>query len=87
MTSSEPPEAIQRGDVVVAENVGPNMTPYFPLLGGLVLDAGALYQHAALVAREYHLPTVILTRDATTTVHEGETITVDGTRGFVELDR
>ena len=87
MEGAEPPRALQRGDILVAENVGPNMTPFFPLLGGLVLDQGAIYQHAALVAREYHLPAVILTRDATSTVREGQSITVDGTRGVVELDR
>ena len=56
-----------------------------PLLGGLVLDQGAVHQHAALVAREYRIPTVILTRDAPTHVRNGQMITVDGDEGIVEL--
>lgn len=75
-----------RGDILVAANVGQEWTPVFPLLGALVLDEGALFQHAALVAREYRIPAVILTKDATTSVREGQTITVDGDAGTVQLD-
>ena len=53
--------------------------------GGLVLDAGAVSQHAALVAREYRIPAVIMTRDATSDIRDGQTITVDGDQGIVEL--
>ena len=57
-----------------------------PLLGGIVLDGGAVSQHAALVAREYRIPAVILTGNATTSILDGQTITVDGDSGIVELD-
>jgi pyruvate,water dikinase len=56
-----------------------------PLLGGLVLDQGAVNQHAALIAQEYRVPAVILTRDATAAISEGRMVTVDGDRGVVEL--
>ena len=76
---------IQRGDILVAQNVGPNWTPVFPLLGALVLDQGALFQHAALVAREYRIPAVILAKDATSSIADGQVITVDGDAGIVLL--
>ena len=58
---------------------------FFLLLGGLVLDAGAVFQHAALVAREYGIPAVIMTRDATTVILDGQTVTIDASQGVVEL--
>jgi pyruvate,water dikinase len=73
------------GDILIAENVGPEWTPMFGILGGLVLDQGAAYQHAALVAREYRLPAVIQTKNATASVREGQRIVVDGDKGIVEL--
>ncbi|MBF8266720.1 MAG: hypothetical protein HW388_228 [Dehalococcoidia bacterium] len=76
---------VERGDILVAPNVGPAWTPILPLLGGLVLNAGAVFQHAALVAREYGLPAVIMTRDATRVIVDGQTITVDGDQGIVDL--
>ena len=76
---------VERGDILVAQNAGPAWTPILPLLGGLVLDAGAVFQHAALVAREYGIPAVIMTRDATAVVLDGQTIGIDADQGIVEL--
>ena len=76
---------VERGDILVAANAGPAWTPIFPLLGGLVLDQGAVFQHAALVAREYGIPAVILTRDATTVISDGQIIGLDAEQGLVDL--
>jgi phosphohistidine swiveling domain-containing protein len=78
--------AIAPGEVLVAENAGPNWTPLFPILGGLVLDEGVLLQHAATTAREYGIPAVINTQSATRRIADGEWVTVDGTSGIVELE-
>jgi phosphoenolpyruvate synthase/pyruvate phosphate dikinase len=74
------------GDVLVAENAGPLWTPFFPRLGGLVLDGGSLMQHAATTAREYGVPAVIGTRNATQHIPDGAWVTVDGTEGMVEIE-
>ncbi|MCH8854084.1 MAG: pyruvate, water dikinase, partial [Planctomycetes bacterium] len=76
---------VEEGDILVASNAGPDWTPIFPLLAGLVLDQGAVFQHAALIAREYKIPAVLMTKEATTTIKDGQTITVDGDAGVVEL--
>ncbi len=76
---------VERGEILVAQNAGPAWTPIFPLLGGLVLDQGAVFQHAALVAREYGIPAVILTQDATSVVTNGQLIGVDADKGIVDL--
>lgn len=36
-------------------------------------------------AREYHLPAVVATGNATELLTDGQRVTVDGTNGFVEL--
>ena len=69
---------MKKGDILVAPNAGPSWTPVFPLIAGLILDQGAVFQHAALVAREYHIPAVIMTREATKEIRDGQTITIDG---------
>jgi pyruvate,water dikinase len=82
--TAKPPQ-VEKGDVLVATNAGPNWTPIFPLIGGLVLDQGAVFQHAALVAREYRIPAVIMTKEGTSVIRDGQTVTVDGDKGIVEL--
>ena len=76
---------IERGDILVARNAGQDWTPILPLLGGIVLDEGAFFQHAALIAREYRVPCVLQTREATTAIADGQRITIDGGAGVVEL--
>ena len=80
-----PPPRLRKGDILVTTNVGPDWTPFFPLLAGIVLDTGEIFQHPALVAREYRIPAVFQTRVGTTRIQEGQTITVDGDAGVVEL--
>ncbi len=73
------------GDILVGVNCGPRWTPLFPILGGLVLDQGAVGQHAVATAREYGVPAVIATGEATRRIQDGDWIVVDGTAGVVEV--
>ena len=82
---NKPKPKVHPGDILVAPNVGPDWTPIFAIIGGLVLESGSLSQHAALVAREYRVPSVMQTKDASTAITHGQTITVDGDNGIVEL--
>ncbi|MEX1007941.1 MAG: PEP/pyruvate-binding domain-containing protein [Acidimicrobiia bacterium] len=84
MAQLAPPD-VRPGDVLVASIVGEAWTPIFPLLGGLVLDAGGVFQHSAVVTREYRIPAVFMTREATKVIREGQLVTVDGDQGVVEL--
>jgi pyruvate,water dikinase len=77
---------VEPGEVLVARNAGPLWSPIIPLLGGLVLDEGAILQHAALLAREYGVPAVFMTRQATSTIEEGALVTVDGSAGTVRIE-
>lgn len=77
--------AIAPGEILVANNAGPMWTPVFPVIAGLVLDGGEIFQHAALVAREYGVPAVIKTGIATQIIRDGQRIAIDGSSGVVEL--
>ena len=46
-----------------------------------------LAAHASLVAREYGIPAVVGTGDATGRLHDGQLVTVDGSAGIVEPAR
>jgi pyruvate,water dikinase len=41
--------------------------------------------HAAIVCREYGLPTVVGTGNGTTAINTGDLIKIDGDRGVVEI--
>ena len=76
---------LQQGDVLVTRNTGPAFNVVLPLLGGIVTDRGGQLSHAAIVAREYGIPAVVGTREATTMFADGVRVRVDGNTGVVEL--
>ena len=77
---------LKPGDVLVTHATDPGWTVVFPLVAAVVLETGGQLSHGAIVAREYGLPAVLSVRDATRTIRDGQTITVDGTAGTVHLD-
>ena len=76
---------LDEGDVLVCEMTLPPWVPLFAVAAAVVADTGGVMSHCAIVAREYGLPAVVGTQTGTQTIHDGMTITVDGTTGLVHL--
>jgi phosphohistidine swiveling domain-containing protein len=76
---------IAKGDVLVTESTTEAFNILLPLLGGIVTDNGGLLSHAAIVAREYGIPGVVGTREATRRIADGVFVRVDGDAGEVTL--
>jgi pyruvate,water dikinase len=73
----------QPGEVLVARATAPAWTPLFARAVAVVTDGGTLAAHASLVAREYGIPAVVATGDATARLHDGQIVTVDGGAGTI----
>lgn len=83
--SSEDFGRILPGDIIVSPSSNPSWVPVFMIAGGLVTNTGGVLSHAAVVAREFGLPAVVGTGDATDRIADGRTVEIDGTRGTVRL--
>lgn len=73
------------GDIVVCPVTSPVWSVLYPSIGALVTNHGGVLSHPAIIAREYTLPAVVGTQVATSTLHDGHIVTVDGGRGTVEV--
>ncbi|KAA1420855.1 hypothetical protein F0U44_00440 [Nocardioides humilatus] len=78
-------DRIKQGDVLVTRMTSPYFNVVLPMLGAIVTDRGGQLCHAAIVAREYGIPGIVGTRDATATIPDGARVRVDGTTGEVSL--
>jgi rifampicin phosphotransferase len=76
---------MKHGDVLVAVTTTPAWTPLFAMASAIVTDLGGPLSHSSIVAREYGIPAVVSTGVATRRIQDGQTITVDGGAGTVEL--
>jgi len=78
-------DRIVKGDVLVTASTTEAFNILLPLLGAIVTDSGGLLSHSAIVAREYGIPGVVGTREATTRITDGMRVRVDGDAGEVTV--
>jgi phosphohistidine swiveling domain-containing protein len=76
---------LQSGEILVCPATSTAWTPLFLKIAGVVTDTGGMLTHAAIAAREYGIPAVVGTWNATNSIHDGDVIRVDGTAGVVEV--
>jgi phosphohistidine swiveling domain-containing protein len=86
ITSLSDSERLGPGDILVCKATSPSWTPLFAVAAGVVTDVGGILSHTAICAREYAIPCVVATQIATTTIPDGATITVDGSKGTVTIE-
>jgi len=74
---------LREGEILVAPMTNPDWLATLRRAAAVVTDEGGITCHAAIVARELRIPCVVAARNATTTLHDGQLVTVDGARGVV----
>ncbi len=85
ITSSDFLGEVEPEEILVCVFTTPNWTPAFSQIAGCVCDTGGALSHTAIVSREYRIPAVCGTGLATTLIHTGDLLEVDGTAGVVRI--
>jgi len=78
-------DKLRRGDVLVCPETTAQWAVLFPSVGALVTDKGSILSHPAIISREYGVPAVLATGNATSTLVDGQVVTVDGSAGIVRI--
>jgi pyruvate,water dikinase len=78
---------LQTGEVLVVHTTDVGWTPLFLLAAGVVTELGGPLSHAAVVAREFGVPSVVNVEGATRAIRTGDRLRVDGGSGLVERVR
>jgi pyruvate,water dikinase len=79
-------QTVQAGEVLVAEITDPDWEPVMRRVAAIVTDKGGRTAHAAIVSREFGLPCIVGTEQGTTTLRDGDEVTVccaEGADGHV----
>lgn len=76
---------MREGEILVCPVTAPSWGPVFGKIKAAVSDIGGTMSHAAIVAREYGLPAVVGTGQATQRIKTGQRIRVDGDLGIVRI--
>ena len=81
------PAAAGAGDILVVGNLDPRLAPVLPHIEGLVAETGSVLSHLAILAREFHVPTVVGVAGALNRFPDGATVVVDGSLGEAAIIR
>jgi len=76
---------LEPGEILVCPTTNPSWAPVFTKIKAAVTDIGGLTSHAAIVCREYGVPSVTGAGIATSVIKTGDIIRVDGNKGVVHL--
>jgi pyruvate,water dikinase len=76
---------LEAGEILVCPSTHSSWAVVFARAQALVTDHGGMLSHPAIVAREYGIPAVVGTHRATSSLVDGQVVTVDGSTGRVEV--
>lgn len=85
LQSSDDMHRLEPGSILVCESTSPSWTAAFGKIAAAACDGGGMLSHAAIVGREYGVPTVTAIGIATLAISDGDEIEVDGTNGRVTI--
>jgi phosphohistidine swiveling domain-containing protein len=73
------------GEILVAARTDPGWVPLYPSVSGLLIERGSILSHSAIVAREMGIPTIVGIPGLTSLLKTGQTVSMDGSTGTVEV--
>lgn len=85
VSSLEDFDQVREGEILVCQMTNPAWVVLFTKIVGLVTDAGGTTSHPAVVSREFGIPAVVGTSNATERIKTGDRVRVNGSIGVVEI--
>jgi pyruvate,water dikinase len=73
------------GEILVTASTTPSLMLAVEKAAGIVTDEGGMLCHAAIVSREFDIPCVIGTDDATRRLRTGDTVDMSASEGRVKI--
>jgi len=71
------------GRILVVPFTTPLLIPAILKSSAIITDKGGIMCHAAVIAREFGIPSVTGTKEATQKIEDNMEVIVDGTKGYV----
>lgn len=73
---------IQKGDIIISPMTRPHFVPALRKASGIVTDFGGILCHAALISREFGIPCVVGTKNATKVFKDNDLIELNSYEGI-----
>ncbi len=74
-------DKVKRGDIMVSPMTRPNMVPAMMKAAGVITDFGGMLCHAAIISREFDVPCLVGTKNATKVFRDGDLVELNAYEG------
>ncbi len=74
---------VKKGEILVAEMTRPLFVICMRKVAAIVTDRGGILCHAAMVSREFNIPCIVGTGNATKILKNGRKILIDANKGII----
>ena len=78
-------EKVKKGDIIVATMTTPDYISAMEKASGFITDEGGITCHAAIISREFGVPCIVGTVNATSKLKDGQKVELDAYNGIVKL--
>jgi phosphohistidine swiveling domain-containing protein len=79
------PEDINPGTIVITSHTDPAWVLYLPLIKGLIVEKGGILSHAAIVSREFNVPTIVGIPSVMEIIKDGQLLEINGASGEIHF--
>lgn len=77
--------SFKQGEILISNTTTPDWEPVMKIASAIVTNAGGRTSHAAIVSREFGIPAVVGTGNATEKIKDGQEVTVSCAEGDVGI--
>ena len=76
---------VEAGDIIVTPMTTPDFVAAMEKSSGVITDAGGITCHAAILTREFNVPCIVGTNNATDILEDGQLVELDAYKGIVNI--
>ncbi len=76
LSKKNPLKNLFRKSILIATMIKPDMIPYLSKVSAIITDHGGLTSHAAIIAKEFKIPCIVGTGNATRVIPHGSSIKI-----------
>lgn len=74
---------VQPGEILICPGTNPAWTPVFGIVSAVITDRGGTLSHAAIIGREYGVPTIVNTFEGTAKIKTGQKLKINANEGAI----
>jgi phosphohistidine swiveling domain-containing protein len=75
---------VENNDIIVSSMTTPEYTSAIERAGGFITDEGGITCHAAIISREFNIPCIVGTKNATKVLKDGQVVELNALNGTIK---